>query len=289
MSDAARIIDQGYRPYEGERGGTGAAMRAVVLHSLARVVGIRRGAVAKVLPILILVISVVPAAVFVGMAALLPRSLIAEDILPGYGEYYGYITSAIVIFSAFVAPELLCTDRRTRMLGLLLASPLDRRTYLAAKAIAVLAALAVITIGPPLLMLVAFTLENAGPDGIGDWLGVFGRIIAGGVIIAALHTTLSLAIASFTDRNGFASAGVLLALLLSSIVSSILVDSGASASFGVFDLLGLPFDLISRLYPDLDPARPELSTPLVAGAYAGSTILFAVVVVVRYHRLQVTR
>jgi ABC-2 type transport system permease protein len=289
MSDAARILDQGYRPYEGARGGTAAAVRAVVQHSLARVVGIRRGAVAKVLPILILVISVLPAAVFVGMAALLPRSLIAEDILPGYGEYYGYITSAIVIFSAFVAPELLCTDRRTRMLGLLLASPLDRRTYLAAKAIAVLIALAVITIGPPLLMLVAFTLENAGPDGVGGWLAVFGRIIAGGAIIAALHTTLSLAIASFTDRNGFASAGVLLSLLLSNVVSNILVESGASASIGVFDLLGLPFDLISRLYPDLDPARPELSTPLVAAAYAVWTVLFAVIVAVRYHRLEVTR
>jgi ABC-2 type transport system permease protein len=289
VSDSARIIDQGYRPYEGERGGTSAAVRTVVQHSLARVLGIRRGAVAKILPILILIISVVPAAVFVGMAALLPRSLVAEGLLPSYGEYYGYITSAIVIFSAFVAPELLCTDRRTRMLGLLLASPLDRRTYLMAKAIAVLMALAVITIGPPLLMLVAFTLENAGPDGLGEWLAVFGRIVAGGAIIAALHTSLSLAVSSFTDRNGFASAGVLLTLLLSNVVAAILVESGASANLAVLDLLGLPFELITRLYPDLEPARPELSTALVAAANAAWTLAFAVVVVVRYQRVEVTR
>lgn len=289
MSDGARIVDQGYRRYDGPRTGLTGSMRAVVLHSLKRVLGIGRGPGAKVLPILVLAISVVPAAVFVGMAALLPRSLVDEGILPSYGQYYGYITSAIVIFSAFVAPELLCTDRRTRMLGLLLASPLDRTTYLAAKAIAVLAALAVITVGPPLIMLVAFSLEGAGPDGVAAWLAVFGRILAGGAVIAALHTTLSLAVASFTDRNGFASAGVLLTLLLSSVVTGLLIESGGSESLAIFDLLGLPFDLVTRIYPDVDVARPELSTGLVAGANAGWTLVFASVVVWRYRRIQVTR
>jgi ABC-2 type transport system permease protein len=289
VSDGARILDQGYRPYDGPRTGTTGAMRAVVLHSLARVLGIRRGAVAKILPILILAISIVPAAVFVGMAALLPRPLIEEGLLPSYGEYYGYITSAIIIFSAFVAPELLCTDRRTRMLGMLLASPLDRTTYLAAKAIAVLAALAVITIGPPMVMLVAFSLEGAGPDGVGAWLAIFGRILGGGAIIAALHTSLSLAVSSFTDRNGFASAGVLLTLLLSTVVTGILIESGGSSNLAVFDLLGLPFELVTRLYPDVAPGRPELSTSVVAASNLAWTLLFAGVVTWRYRRIQVTR
>jgi ABC-2 type transport system permease protein len=211
-------------------------------------------------------------------------------VLPSYGEYYGYITSAIVIFSAFVAPELLCTDRRTRMLGLLLASPLDRTTYLAAKALAVIISLAVITIGPPLLMLIAFTLEGAGPGSVPDWLALFGRILLGGVVVAAVHTSLSLAVSSFTDRNALASAGVLLALLLTNIVTNILIAAAdATPTLGVFDLLGLPFDLISRLYPDMDPARPELATELVIAANVGWTLLFAAVVVVRYRRLAVTR
>ena len=41
---------------------------------------------------------------------------------------------AVLVFVAFVAPEVLCPDRRTGMLGLYLASPLTRDTYLVGKA-----------------------------------------------------------------------------------------------------------------------------------------------------------
>ena len=290
MTDPARIVDQGYRPYEGPREGIVGSIRTVVLHSLGRVLGIRRGAIAKILPILIIVISFLPAVTFVGMAALLPRSLVAEGILPSYGQYYGYITSAIVIFAAFVAPELLCTDRRTRMLGLLLASPLDRTTYLVAKGTAVLISLAVVTIGPPLLMLLAFTFEGAGPESLADWLAVFIRILVAGLVIAALHATLSLAVSSFTDRNGFASAAVLLVLLLSNIVVGILIEAAGAPSWtAVFDLLSLPFELVTRIYPDVDPGRPDLDTGVLTAAYVAWTLGFVAVMVERYRRLQVTR
>lgn len=290
MTEPARIVDQGYRPYTGPREGLGGSIRTVMLHSIGRVLGIRRGAMAKVLPILIIIISFLPAATFVGMAALLPRSLVTEGILPSYGQYYGYITSAIVIFVAFVAPELLCTDRRTRMLGLLLASPLNRTTYLVAKGAAVVASLAVVTIGPPLLMLLAYTFEGAGPGSFADWLAVFGRILAGGAVIAGLHAALSLAVSSFTDRNAFASAAVLLVLLLSTIVTNILIDAAdAPSAIAIFDLLSLPFEMITRIYPDIDAGRPEMRTSVVAAANAGWTAIFLGVVVARYRRIQVTR
>jgi ABC-2 type transport system permease protein len=288
MSDPARIFDQGYRRYEDERGGVLAAYRTVTLFSLGRVLGLRRGFWPKVLPIVIIVLSCLPAVVFVGMAALLPE-VIADD-LPDYGEYYGFITSAIWLFAAFVAPELLCTDRRTRMIGLYLASPLDRMTYLAAKGTAVVSALAVVTIGPPLLMLVAYSVEGVGPETVGDFIGVGWRILVSGFVIAAVYTSLSLAVSSFTDRNGFASAGVILTLLLSSAVSAALVD-GADAPSWVrcLDLVIIPIELIGRIYDTAPPDFPDLATSTLVAANIGWTALFLGIVVWRYQRLEVTR
>ena len=90
------------------------------------------------------------------------------------------------MFSAFVAPELLCTDRRTGMLGLYLASPLTRNTYLAARRRSrCCRLLALVTLGPPLLMLVAFTVIGQGPDGPVALLTLLGQMVLGGMAVAA--------------------------------------------------------------------------------------------------------
>lgn len=288
MSDGARILDQGYRRCDDERGGVLDAMRTVTLFSLGRVLGLRRGVWPKVLPIATIVISCLPAVVFVGMAALLPDSI--ADELPDYGEYYGFISAAIVLFAAFVAPELLCTDRRTKMLGLYFASPLDRMTYLAAKAAAVVIALSVVTIGPPLLMLVANTIEGAGPDAVGDFLAILWRVLVSGLVVAGVYTSLSLAIASFTDRNGFASAAVILVLLLSSAVSGSIVEGADAADeLRALDLFNLPLELVVRIYDTAPPTWPEVSTGVLVVANLFWTVLFTVTVIWRYQRIEVTR
>ena len=93
-----------------------------------------------------------------------------------------------MIFTSFVAPEVLCTDRRTGMLGLYLASPLDRNTYLVSKAAAVASVLAVVTTGPQLLMLVAYALIGDGPGGPLDYVVVVLRILLAGLTMSALYT-----------------------------------------------------------------------------------------------------
>src|SRR5437879_1731119 len=96
MSDA-RIIDQGYRPYTGPRRGRAGAIRSLAWHSVLRALGLRRTAWAKVLPIAAVVIAYLPAAVFVGVAVLIPRRVRDEaNVLPTYHGYYGFITAAIV-------------------------------------------------------------------------------------------------------------------------------------------------------------------------------------------------
>lgn len=288
MSDA-RILDRGYRPYEGPRRGARGAVQTLVRHTAQRVLGLRRPGRAKVLPVLTTVIAFVPAIVFVGIAALVPDDRLQEAFLPTYGDYYGFITSALVVFAAFVAPEALCPDRRTGLLGLYLAAPLTRTSYLGAKVAAVFGLLLVVTLGPPLLLLVANVLQGLGPDGPGDLAVLAVRVVASGVVVAAVYTAVSLGIASLTSRRALASAGVLLVIVVTGAVTGALVDGVGLPSWVLaFNLTAAPFQLVQRIYGEPGEA-PEIATWVLAATTAGFTALGAGVAWWRYQHVQVTR
>ena len=162
--------------------------------------------------------------VFIGVAALIDDPRTRRNVIPSYGEYYGFIISALIVFAAFVAPEALCPDRRTGMLGLYLASPLTRGRYLAAKVAAVLGLLAVATLGPPLLMLVSFVLQDLGPDGPVEVVKLLARILLAGSLVAGVYGAVSLGVSSLTDRKAFAAGAVLLLLLVTGAITGALVD-----------------------------------------------------------------
>jgi ABC-2 type transport system permease protein len=248
---------------------------------------------AKVLPALSVFIAYVPAIVFVGITVLFQEILVSEpDVLPSYADYYGYVTAAIVVFTAFVAPELLCGDRRDRMLGLYLASPLTRTSYLAAKAVAVMGVLALVTLGPPLFLLLARTIAGTGPSGPGAIVDLLWKMVVSGVVIAALQAALSLGVASFTTRRAAASAAIILILVGSAAVSETLLDTGnTGAEVFLLNLFALPFELVHRIYggpPGVDKAS-TLSTGVLVAAYLGWTLLFATIAWLRYRRVEVTR
>jgi ABC-2 type transport system permease protein len=296
MADA-RILDRSYRAYDGPRGGVIGAMRTVTLHSMRHALGIKRRHGAKVLPVLTILLAYVPAIVFVGMVALFKSVVVDNDVLPSYAGYYGYVTAAILIFSAFVTPELLCPDRRSGLLGMYLASPLDRNTYLLAKAAAVFAILSLVTIGPLLLLLLSYTILGEGPDSPLHWLATLGRIVAGGMCIGGLHTTLSLAISSTTTRKAAASAVIILTLFGSLIlVQSVVFGTDHSIYYELFDLFRLPFLSVSRIFGEAtggsDPELQrldDLPAALTIGVNVAWTFVFATFVWWRYRRITVTK
>jgi ABC-2 type transport system permease protein len=286
----ARIFDRGYRPYTGPRLGTGGAVRSLIKATAQRVMGIKRPARAKVLPIAAAVIAYVPALVFIGVAALIDDPRTRRNVIPTYGQYYGFIISALIIFTALVAPEALCPDRRTGMLGLYLASPLTRGRYLLAKIGAVLGLLAVATLGPPLLMLIAFVLQDLGPDGPLEVLQLLGRIIVAGSLVAGVYGAVSLGVSSLTDRKAFASGAVLLLLLVTGAIAGALVDGlDAPQWLHAFNLAVSPLELVQRIYNERGGELDETSTAVLVAANVGWIVAGFGVLWWQYRRLVVTR
>jgi len=286
----ARLFDLGYRSYDGRRDRPARAIVTLAAFSARRVLGLGRGGRHKALPAITLVIAFLPALVSVAF------SVIVEDIPVGdlisYGEYTFIIGSALALFTSLIAPEALCPDRRSGMLGLYLAGPLDRTRYLASKGVAVFAVMLLITVAPLLFMLAAFVLAGHGPAA-GDAPALLLRIVASGLVTALLYASLSMAVSSFTTRRAAAAvATVLLLFVPVSVVRSAIESTGAP---NALDLLSFPFvvaDLSYRIFgetPDDESPVRELSTGLVAGGVAAAIAAGILVCWLRYRRLEAFR
>ncbi len=284
----ARIVARGFQRYEGPRSGVGGAIRSVSWQSIRSTLGLGRPARYKVFPVAAIVIAYLPAVVFVGVAIIV-GDLLDPNEVADYAGYYGFITAAILLFAALVAPEVLVSDRRNGMLALYLSTPLRRGTYLAAKAIAVLAMLGLVTLGPPLLLLIGYTVDGDGPDGLGAWLTVLVRIVISSAAVSAALTAVSMAASCLTDRRAFAAIGVVLLALATPALASALVEGAElSPSWRLIDVFSMPFELVYRIYGQ--PGNfPELSTTSILLVNLAWTVGGLAVVVWRYSRLVIAR
>jgi ABC-2 type transport system permease protein len=286
----ARLFDLGYRSYDGPRHPPVRAILTLAVFTARRVLGLGRGAMHKVLPVITLAIAFLPALASVVFA------VVANDIVVGdlisYGEYTFFIGSALALFASLVAPEALCPDRRTGMLGLYLAGPLDRTRYLAAKGGGVVGVMLLITVAPLLFMLVAFVVAGFGPS-LGETPLLLLRIIGSGVATALLYASLSMAVSSFTTRRAVAAvATVLLLLVPVSVARSAIESAGAPDEL---DLISFPFvaaNLSYRIFGETpEEAEPiaELSTVVVTAGLAAAIVAGFLVCWLRYRRIEAFR
>jgi ABC-2 type transport system permease protein len=286
----ARLFDLGYRRYDGPRERPARAILTLSEFTARRVVGAGRGGRHKVLPAITLAIAYLPALFSVAYAAL-ADDVLADDLVT-YGDYMFIIGSALALFAALVGPEALCPDRRTGMLGLYLAGPLDRTRYVVAKATGLLAVMLLITLGPLLFMLLAFVLAGHGPSAT-ETPGILVRILGAGITTALLYVALSMAVSSFTTRRAAAAVAVVLVLFVPTSVVRAAIESGGAPN--ELDLLSSPLvvaDLAYRIFgetPDDGGPVAELSTWLVAGGAGAAILAGALVTWLRYRRLEAFR
>jgi ABC-2 type transport system permease protein len=218
---AGVIHDIGYQHYDGPRLGRWQIATALCWHSLRSAFGIRRGAKAKIVPVIVFVVMCLPAVI----------NAVAVDLNSNHARIVNYDTYApptvlrvflLLVFIAAQAPELVARDLRSKVLPLYFARPMRRLDYPAAKYVAfVLALLAMIDI-PVVLLYVGTVLQVHG------WSQVWTQTRAAipgllvGLMWAAVLAAVGLALACVSGRRAFSTGAVAIFLFMTWILSMVL-------------------------------------------------------------------
>ena len=218
------VYDRGYRPYDGERGGRNASRAALYRGTLRRALGIRRSWRQKFAPFVLLAIAVVPAIVNVGVKYL-TRDTPASDIdFITYREYVG-VSNSLLVFVALTAPDIMCPDRRQRVLPLLFARPLTGVDYVLAKVGAMFAILFAFSFLPQVVLFLGQMLVS--DDGAlryaRDNAEVIWQVPIAVAVLSIFYAAIGVAVASLTTRRIIAGATIVGLFLVTSIVSNVLV------------------------------------------------------------------
>ncbi|NLG21241.1 MAG: ABC transporter permease [Actinomycetales bacterium] len=286
------IHDIGYRPYTGPRLGTGAAARSLFVTGLLNAYGIGRSGRAKGLPMTLLAMMLVPAAIMVAVMVTLG---LTEGFLD-YGSYPVTLMLVIVIFVAAQAPVLFSRDLRSGAISLYLARPLPATSYALVRWASLFVAILVF-IGLPVTVLYvgALTAEADVSEHTGDYLAA----MVGIVLLSAVLATLSGLVAAHTRRRGLAVGVTIIALLVStgvvSAVQAITSQQGNETAGLVVGLLS-PFSLVDGVQAELLGGQSSFMVPPDTTGWGLLYLVVCLAVVaaglwllVRYYRKQAGR
>jgi ABC-2 type transport system permease protein len=196
------IHDIGYQHYDGPRLGHQQIVRALFWHSLRSAFGLGRGAKAKIVPVLVLVVMLLPAAISI-------FSLANAGVQPvRYQDYLFRVQLPLMVFVAVQAPELVSRDLRNRVLPLYFSRPLKRMDYPLAKYLSMVVGILFLT-AVPLIVLYAGSLASV-KDGSAMWSQT--KALMPGLLQAVLYAVMlaavSQAIACLSGRRAYATGGI---------------------------------------------------------------------------------
>jgi ABC-2 type transport system permease protein len=288
--DTGAVYDRGYRPYEGVRGGRGAATFALYKASMRRALGIRRTWRQKIAPFVLLGVVTIPAIVNVGIGYVTRNEVIDRVEIITYRDYVG-VSSALLLFVALVAPDVVCPDRRQRVLPLMFARPLTGFDYVVAKVGAIVTILFAFSFLPQVVLFVGNMLvSDSALDYVTDHLDVLWKVPLAVAVLALYYGVIGVAIASLTDRRIVAGAAVIGLFLVTSITSGILVgdfDFNDGSAAALINVLALPLYLRDVIFlGHVDPESPLAGVDnggwYALGVYLAVLIAAAAVLLQRY-------
>ena len=200
------VYDRGYQHYLGDRLGRRSAYWALITYSMKRAMGIKKGWTSKVIPFLLYLAVAGTVLVVIGIEAFLPND-VSGDVVMDYPDYFGFIFLIEGAFVATIAPEMLCGDRRERVLNLYFSRAITRLDYILAKVLATAILTTTIAVIPAVLLWLFRQLLADRPlsaiTGNADQLF---KILVVGTAISLYLGTIGLMISSFTGRKSIAVA-----------------------------------------------------------------------------------
>ena len=177
----ARSTTAATGPTTGRVARRGAATFALYKASIRRALGLRRSWRQKVAPFVLLGVVTIPAIVNVGIGYITRDQPVADRIeIITYREYVG-VSSALLLFVALVAPDVICPDRRQRVLPLMFARPLTGADYVFAKLGAITSILFAFSFIPQVVLFVGNMLvSDSALDYFTGHLDVLWKVPVGG-------------------------------------------------------------------------------------------------------------
>lgn len=292
------VFDIGYQPYTGRREGRGRSKLAIFKDGFRTALGFGRGARAKILPwFFIGVLSAIALvmAIIAGAAERLGGPGSAERAnLPSHSDFYGIASIILFVFAAIVAPELLCPDRRNRVISLYLVRPLTGSDYIMSRWSAFLVVMLAAAWLPQVILFLGLSMGDAVPMTYlrNHWLDV-PRFLAAGAAMAAYTTTLALLTASFTTRRAYASVFLVGLFIITTPFTVGLaqeLDGAAGQWVSMFNLTNIPVHVNDVIFGDVSeitedaPARELGARMLVIWCFIW-TLVPATILWWRYRKL----
>jgi len=295
------VYDRGYRPYEGQRGGRGASRAALVRLSIRRALGLRRSWRQKVLPWSLLGIATIPAVINVGVKYITRNTPAADVDLITFRDYVG-VSTTLLLFIAVTAPDMVCPDRRNRVLPLIFSRPLTGNDYVLAKVGALTAILFGFGFFPQVVLFVGqmLVVEEGALDFLAENAEVLWQVPVAVALFSLYWATLALALSATTTRRIVGGVALLATVFVSAAVSSILVFAGGAdvenlfengSLWGLLNVLEIPLRITDLVF--LGHVDPTSLVGGAEGAGLGVILVYAAVVagslgylVYRYRRVQ---
>lgn len=251
------IHDIGYRHYAGDRRGRGYIRRSLFVDGLRGAYGLGRSGRSKIMPMLLLAVTCLPAGAIVAITAVTG----SEELIAGYPSYLLNLQLVVSIFVAAQAPVLISRDLRFRVTSLYFSRPLRRLDYVVGKFAALVCALFILTAAPLTIMFVgALVVGLPVSEQIPDYL----RAVTGAALLSLILAGIGAVIAAVTPRRGLAVAAVVAVLVVLSgvqaVAQGIAAEEGGGPGIAYLSLLS-PYTLVEGIQASLLGASSPLPTP----------------------------